>query len=84
MAAMEQTLKELLIERLFLTLTADEIDTDTPLADYGVDSFLLLEMIVGIEETFGVRFEQADITAETLKSIASLAELIRTKQTAET
>lgn len=75
-------LKELLVERLFLDMKPEELDTNTPLSDYGVDSFLLLEVIVAIEEEFGVRIEQSDIRAETLRSVASLTELVQAKQNA--
>ena len=46
---LEQTLKELIVERLFLDIAPNDIETEAPLADYGVDSFLLLELIVAIE-----------------------------------
>lgn len=80
MAEMEQGLKELIVERLFLDIDPAEIKNDVELAEYGVDSFLLLELIVAIEEMFEVKFEQADITSETLKSVSALTELIRGKQ----
>lgn len=76
---MEDKLKELIIERLFLDLKPADIDTDTPLADYGVDSFLLLELIVALEEMFAIHFEQDDINADTLRSVASLRDCIQTK-----
>lgn len=77
---MEQALKELIVERLFLDIDPTEIQDDVELAEYGVDSFLLLELIVAIEEMFDVKFEQADITSETLKSVAALAALVRGKK----
>ena len=76
----EQSLKELIVERLFLEIAPENIDTETALTEYGVDSFLLLELIVAIEEMFEVKFEQVDITAETLSSVAALVELITVKQ----
>ena len=76
----EETLKELIVERLFLDVAPADIGTDAALADYGVDSFLLLELIVAMEEMFEVTFEQTDITSETLQSVASLAALIKAKQ----
>jgi acyl carrier protein len=82
MADMEQALKELIVERLFLDIDPADIQNDVELVDYGVDSFLLLELIVAIEEMFEVKFEQADITSETLKSVSTLAELIRSKRAA--
>lgn len=75
-----QSLKELIVERLFLDIGPEEIETDEALSEYGVDSFLLLELIVALEEMFGIQFEQSDITSETLRSVATLTELIRLKQ----
>ena len=77
---MDQKLKELLVERLFLDIDPGDIDSDTDLADYGIDSFLLLELIVAIEEMFDVRFEQKDITSDTLRSIATLRQLVESKK----
>lgn len=76
----ETSLKELIVERLFLDLDPAEIEDETELAEYGVDSFLLLELIVAMEEMFEVQFVQTDITTETLKSVKALADLIRSKQ----
>ncbi|MGI5923105.1 MAG: acyl carrier protein [Lentisphaerae bacterium] len=77
---LEQQLKELIVERLFLDIAPVDIATEAELSEYGVDSFLLLELIVAMEEIFEVKFEPSDITAEVLKSVATLAELIRSKQ----
>jgi len=76
----EVALKELIVERLFLDISPEEIETGEALSEYGVDSFLLLELIVAMEEMFEVQFEQLDVTAETLRSVVTLAELIRQKQ----
>ncbi|MBR4674686.1 MAG: acyl carrier protein [Victivallales bacterium] len=78
--SLESQLKELIVERLFLDIAPEEIETDAPLSDYGVDSFLLLELIVALEEVFEVKFEQSDITADVLKSVASLAALVKSKK----
>ena len=72
-------IKELLVERLFLDIEPQSIEDEKPLSEYGVDSFLLLEMIVAMEEQFGVTFEQSEITAEVLKSVDSLARLVEGK-----
>ncbi|MDD4098090.1 MAG: acyl carrier protein [Lentisphaeria bacterium] len=73
-------LKELIVERLFLDIKPEDIKDDVELSEYGVDSFLLLELIVAIEEMFEVKFEPSDITAEVLKSVQALADLVRSKQ----
>ena len=73
-------MKELIVERLFLDIKPEDIKDDVELSEYGVDSFLLLELIVAMEEMFDVKFEPSDITAEVLKSVQTLTELIRSKQ----
>lgn len=76
---LEDQIKELLVERLFLDLEPSQIEKDTLLSEYGVDSFLMLELVVAMEEIFAVHFEPADITAAALKTVSSLAALIRSK-----
>jgi len=80
MATVQESLKELIVERLFLDIEPTEIEDDVELSEYGVDSFLLLELIVALEEMFEVKFEQTDITSEALKSVTTLTVLIRSKQ----
>ena len=50
MEDIRKQIKELLVERLFLDIEPQSIEDEKPLAEYGVDSFLLLEMIVAMEE----------------------------------
>ena len=69
---MDEELKILLVERLFLDIEPHSIMTESALADYGIDSFLLLELIVAIEQKYDVRFEQEDINPDTLRSISTL------------
>jgi len=81
---LEDQIKELLVERLFLDLEPSQIEKDTHLSEYGVDSFLMLELVVAMEEIFAVHFEPADITAQALKTVSSLATLIRSKKHQQT
>ena len=77
---LEDQLKALIVERLFLDIDPSEIETETELSEYGVDSFLLLELVVAMEEMFEGKFEQSDIKAGVLKSVKSLADLIKSKK----
>ena len=76
---MDETIKSLLVERLFLDIAPEDIDTDTPLSEYGVDSFLLFELLVALEEAFDVRFDRSDIKPGVLKSVASITALVKSK-----
>ncbi len=78
--AIEEQIKELLIERLFLDFEPSDIENSTALSEYGIDSFLMLELVVALEEQFSVQFDPSDITAEAIKSIDSLVALVRSKE----
>ena len=51
---LEDQLKALIVERLFLDIDPSEIEDETELSEYGVDFFLLLELVVAMEEMFEV------------------------------
>ena len=77
---MREQLKSILVESLFLECSPSDIDDEAPFADYHVDSFMLLEFLAAIEETLGIHFEESDITAENLRSIATLERLVASRQ----
>lgn len=80
-ANIEQELKEMIIERLFLKFTPDEIENDKSLMeDYGIDSFSIMEIVVGLEELYGIKFEPGEFQLSLFKSIDSIAEFVRSKQ----
>ena len=78
--AIEEQIKELLIERLFLDFEPSDRENSTALSEYGIDPFLMLELVVALEEQFSVQFDPSDITAEAIKSIDSLVALVRSKE----
>lgn len=49
---------------------------DDILAEHGVDSFKIIELIVKLENTFGIEFEAELLTPDVLKSIRSISERI--------
>ena len=53
--AVDSQVKELIVERCFLSIAPDEIGDDADLMDeIGLDSIQILEVVVGLEETFPV------------------------------
>jgi acyl carrier protein len=52
------------------------ISRDTPLCDGVLDSIGLTELVSFIEERFGVRIEDGDLTADNFRSIAAIERLI--------
>lgn len=77
----EDRLKQMLVDRLILKRKPQDIAEEKLLIDdYGVDSVCLLELIVGIEEAFGIEVGDEDFSLETFRSVASIAEYVRGKQ----
>ena len=69
------------MERLFLNVRADEITDDAPLMEtYDIDSVALFELVVGLEDEFGVIMEDADFQIDTFKNVNSIAAFVQDKQ----
>ena len=73
----ESKLKEMIVERLFLNVAPADIVTDASLIDaYGVDSVCLLELVVGLEEAFGIVIEDGDFDVRNFISVAALRDFV--------
>jgi acyl carrier protein len=71
-------LKQMIVKRLGLKIGPDEIKDDAPLFrdGLGLDSVESLELVVGIEEEFGVVVEDSPAARERFFSVATLAAYI--------
>lgn len=79
-ATIEARLKEMIVERLFLSVTPENIQTDASLVDaYGVDSVCLLELVVGLEEAFGIVIEDGDFDVRNFISVAALRDFVQAR-----
>lgn len=81
---MEQTvetrLKKMIVERLFMRIDPENLEVDKSLIDeYGVDSVSLLELVVGLEEEFGIAVDDEDFNVEHFETVAALADFVRQK-----
>lgn len=62
----------------FLKKPIERVGDGTMLTDLVQESFVLVEMVIELQETFGVRFGQAELS--NVKSVGELIELVaRTK-----
>lgn len=78
--SVEARLKGMIVDRLFMKITPEEIEDDKSLIDtYGVDSVSLLELVVGIEEEFGVVVEDEDFSVANFETVAKLAAFVRVR-----
>ena len=76
----EDHLKQIIVERLFLSIKPEEIgDEDNLTEDHGIDSVQVLEIVVGLEEEFGISFEDEDFDIKIFKTVKSIADCVRGK-----
>ena len=79
-ANVERKIKEIVVERLFLKIGPEEIEDDTLLMEtLGVDSVSVFEIVVGLEEVFGVSFEDEEFQIEKFRTVGSIADHVRSK-----
>ncbi len=73
-------IKQMIVERLFLPVQPNQIGDDELLMEaYNVDSVALFEVVVGLEEEFGVSMEDSDFSVESFRTVNSIAQLIADK-----
>lgn len=71
-------LKELIVDRLFLKVDPAELRSDASLIDeYGVDSVCLLELVVGLEEVFGIVLEDGDFQIANFETVDALTAFVQ-------
>ena len=76
----EKAIKDLIVERCFLNIAPEEIgDEDELMEAVGLDSVQILEVVVGLEEKFGVTFEDADFDLDNFRNVAAIARYVRSK-----
>ena len=79
--AMKLEIKDLLVERLFLRVKPEEISDTAPLLEsLGIDSVALFELVVGLEDVYGITFEEEEFRLSLFKDVESIADFVEQKQ----
>lgn len=68
-------LKQLIHDQL--GIDAATLDIDKPIAEYGLDSLAMIELIFLVEEHFGVDFPDATPDISTLSGLAGFVDKLR-------
>lgn len=81
-SALKQQIKQLIVERLKLEVEPSSIEDAQPLFGdgLGLDSIDALELVLGIEQAFGVKIEDEEMGEQALSSVNSLADFVATKR----
>lgn len=80
MTDLKPRVKNMIVERLFLPISPKEIEDDAPLMEtYEIDSVALFELVVGLEEEFGLSMEDEDFQVETFHTVNSIATFVGPK-----
>jgi acyl carrier protein len=81
MADNKSQIKKMIVERLFLDVEPDDIADNAPLMEtHGIDSVALFELVVGLEDEFGVVMEDVDFQIDTFKTVNSINAFVEEKQ----
>ena len=79
MTDLKQAVKEMIVQRLKLEgMTAADIEDQAPLFGdgLGLDSIDALELVLGVEQTFGVKIEDEAAGMKAFRNVESLAAFI--------
>ena len=76
--------KELIVRRLKLDIDPTTIQSDAPLfgEGLGLDSIDALELVLGLEQEFGIKVEDEEVGVKAFSSVNALVDFIEQKKTA--
>lgn len=77
---LEEQLKNMLVERLMLRMQPAEIaDTDDLIEKWGLESVQLMEIVIGLEEVFGIQLGDDEFSVKKFRTITNIAAVVREK-----
>ena len=77
----EDQIKAMIVERLFLDVKPSDIaDDDLIMEKYKIDSVRLFEMVIGVEELFGIVIDEEDFDISLFENVSSVADYVRGKK----
>ena len=76
----EDTIKDMIVERLFLKVAPEDISDEGDLnEELGIDSVSVFEIVVGLEEVYGIAVEDDEFNMDHFRSVKAIADFVRGK-----
>ena len=75
--SLEQQLVQLVSERLLETQPG--FDADSNLYDSGLDSMAIMQLLILLEEEYGVAVPESELTRQNFSTVRSVARLVRAR-----
>ena len=77
---LEDRLKAMIVERLMLTVQPGEIaDEDDLIKKWGVESVQLMEIVIGLEEVFGIQLGDDEFSIKKFRTVKNIGDVVRAK-----
>lgn len=79
--SLEVQLKIMIVDRLMLKAQPADIgDSDDLMEKWGLESVQLMEIVIGLEEVFGIALEDEEFSLKKFRTVANIAEVVKAKQ----
>jgi acyl carrier protein len=71
----------MIVDRLMLKAKPEEIgDEDDLIKKWGVESVQLMEIVIGLEETFGIALGDDEFSIKKFRTVKNIAEVVKEKK----
>ena len=79
--SIEDRIRKMMVTRLFMRIPPEDIkENESLIESYGIDSISLLELVVGIEEEFGLVIGDDEFDVKHFETVGALSAFIKAKQ----
>ena len=79
-ARIEDRIKTMIVDRLMLSAQPSEIgDEDDLITKWNVESVQLMEIVIGLEETFVITLGDDEFSIKKFRTVKNIAEVVRGK-----
>lgn len=76
----EDKIKTMLVDRLMLTCAPTALgDEDDLITKWNVESVQLMEIVIGLEEVFGLQLGDDEFSIKKFRTVKNIAEVVRAK-----